>query len=1609
LCGIDVNRRRHDPAFTTYNNAMNGELMAVFQPYRIARLRVSVARFFVALLFACLAPQVYGQNDPVAGGATWNSKCASCHAAGGRPLHAANSVAMLDAVYASGMPGPAIDATEKSNLVAFLGSRLSAALAITVPYNPGGGAASTFNVPDFSPGGAYTIYSSLGAVNANGATINFSNGPPVQVSYTAPVGQCSSTSFTYRGQGGTEPTSTRSASVTITNPSAPVATSNSPPAIAYSTSPTAIPLNLSGTAPTGITIVSQPSVGSVSVSGTTVSYSASNTAYSGTVTFTYRAIGPCGTQSAIATVTLTINPPPVPVITSAATASGTFGQAFTYNTIANNAPTSYALTGTLPPGVTFNTTTGVISGTPTNSGTFNVSITATNVTGASTPRAVTINIALPLPVITSGATINAGSGAAINYTITATNLATSFNATNLPAGLSVNTTTGDITGSVTVPSTQTFNATISATNATGTSNAPLTINISLAAPVVTSGATASGNVGSPFSYQITASDAPTSFAVSGALPAGVTLNTTTGLISGTPTAAGNFNITVTASNASGTSAPRAVAISIVLLPPAITSAATASGTAGSAFSYQIAASGSPTSFSATGLPPGVTVNTATGAISGTPTAAGTFTATVGATNASGTGTRVVTITISNFPVPTAGGISATTAFNTPVTINIGASIGGNFTGAALASQPANGTATINGLVVTYTPNPGFFGTDTFTYTATGPGGTTSPATISVAVATPPAPTAASLTLTTAANTVGTVDLSKGATGVFTSVALATQPTNGTATLSGNIVSYTPNRNFFGTDSFTYTVTGPGGTTAPATVTITVNALPPLAGPLNFILPLNTPTTLDLAPFITGSAISGINVVTNPAHGTVTVNGTRVTFTPAKDYFGADSFTYTAFGIAGASPAATVRVTITGRPDPTKQAAVTGLVAAQIDSADRFAKTQIGNFQSRLESLHRVEESASAPASAPAKKAEGASAPTRAASERGDTNSKTSFLHDSFAAATPRGQALAEPFPFSAEIVSILSSRSLNVAKASDGGGGGGTSSNSGAPSFWIAGTANFGTRDASGNRGELDFTTNGISLGADKRFTRELVAGVGAGLGRDRTDIGTDGSRSKARGYSLVGYGSYQPGAGFYVDSLIGIGSLDFKSRRYVEAINAYANGDRGGRLLFGSVAAGLEMRNNGVLFAPYGRIDFSSSRLNNASESSGGQYALNFTQQTVNSLQGVVGARAESLQPTSFGAMTPRLRLEYRREFRNPGESGVGYADLGGGPQFTFKVPAAARNQLAFGIGSDFIYRNGIKIGLDYEVLHSFNRDNNQSVRLNFTTPLDGRGAPFALSALSLMPQRPQDIQLETGYVFDDNITRSKFADEKLIDRSFNMSVGKGYIFKFDEVDNAFFKKTRAVVTASVGGEKFQNYDGLSRATSSLQGEFLYRPSAEFSAPTFALTAIGTGEYFRSDLRRGYRASLGASVRGPITDRINYLVGVAHNQRFARSSVFSGREHSVRSSLDYALSPTEVVYLNGEYRRGHFISSGRGSLDSLAIADVFIVDDAFPTGFITYRTRGDTFLSTLGYNLGFGERHSLDLSWRRVQSTPEISTSLLRTPKSYIVDQYSIVYLIRF
>src|SRR5690606_9541572 len=122
----------------------------------------------------------------------------------------------------------------------------------------------------------------------------------------------------------------------------------------------------------------------------------------------------------------------------------------------------------------------------------------------------------------------------------------------------------------------------------------------------------------------------------------------------------------------------------------------------------------------------------------------------------------VSVTVGLPNAPTAAATSIATAYETAGSVKLAGA--GVFDAFGPESQPAHGTATLNGDVVTYNPAGGFYGADAFTFTVRGPGGVSAPATVSVTVGLPNAPTAAATSIATAYETAGSVKLA-GA-GVF---------------------------------------------------------------------------------------------------------------------------------------------------------------------------------------------------------------------------------------------------------------------------------------------------------------------------------------------------------------------------------------------------------------------------------------------------------------------------------------------------------------------------------------------------------------------------------------------------------------------------------------------------------------------------------------------------------------------------------------------------------------------------------------------------------------------------------------------------------------------------
>lgn len=225
----------------------------------------------------------------------------------------------------------------------------------------------------------------------------------------------------------------------------------------------------------------------------------------------------------------------------------------------------------------------------------------------------------------------------------------------------------------------------------------------------------------------------------------------------------------------------------------------------------------------------------------------------------------------------------------------------------------------------------------------------------------------------------------------------------------------------------------------------------------------------------------------------------------------------------------------------------------------------------------------------------------------------------------------------------------------------------------------------------------------------------------------------------------------------------------------------------------------------------------------------------------------------------------------------------------------------------------------------------------------------------------------------------------------------------------------TRLRLNGRLNGRKMRKHDGLDRIAASVRGEFQYRPSGEFTAPTFGLFGRSAVEEYDSDIRSGYRYSFGVTARQAITDRISVFGAFERTIREADNPVFETKDYAGRVNIDYSLEQHGVLYAGGEYREGDAVTTvDSTSLFYLEISDVSTLDDAYHNlSLKASRYEAETWLFNLGFNWPLGPRDAIDFSWRYASSSPsnalDDNVADDTGSTSYTSNQLSVTYLMRF
>ncbi len=970
------------------------------------------------------------------------------------------------------------------------------------------------------------------------------------------------------------------------------------------------------------------------------------------------------------------------------------------------APYAFALaSGALPAGLSL-ASDGALSGTPTEVGSFAVTLSATDANGQTGTRAYTLVVNAPSLALAPGAaTFTATQGSAYAQVFSASGGVGPYTyaiSGSVPAGVSLS---GD-TLSGTPTSSGTFGFTIVATD-TGANGAgsPFTVSeayvLAVAAAAVTPDPATlpAADPGAPYSQTLTASGgvAPYAFVLaSGALPAGLSL-ASDGALSGTPTEVGGFAFTVEVTDANDQSGTRAYALVVnaptLALAPGAGTLTLAYGVAGSQ-AFTASGSPGPYSYAITGtLPAGVAFGGDT--LSGTPSEPGSYPVTVTATDTTLTGTGApftvsqsytldvpapaLAIDPATLPDTTAGQAydQALAATGGVAPYGFQVSAGALPDGLALAADGAlAGTTTHAGsfdFTVTATDANGQAGTRDYSVRVAAPTLALGPATLADGAAgvaysqtfvadggiAPYAYAVASGSLPDGLGLDGATGVLSGmptAAGSFDFAIRATDSTGGTAAST--------------TRAYTLVVVAP-------TITITPETLPRGLGGQAYAERLSAAG--GTAPYRFAVSAGAL-----PAGLALAEDG-ALDGMPAAGLF---DFTVTATDALGFTGTRQYAVEIVDRPDPSLDPEVRGLLEAQADSARRFASAQMGNFQQRLETLH--DNRAGAQVSNRLSFVTGQRCADRIGRKPGDPCDTLLASND----AVGMGSGGGDP------------------AIDAEGGTAGGASSPFGA---WIGGVIRSGAQDGRGGGAGADFESDGISAGLDYRFSPAFVLGGGIGLGRDESRVGENGSRVDGDAYALALYASYHPGDRFFLDGLMGYQRLSYDLRRHVTATGGFVEGSRDGSQWFGSLSAGTQYQHDTWQLTPYARVDLSRADLDAYVEHGDPIHSLAHGDMDVDSTTGNLGFRFESRHATDWGAFAPQARLEYQYDFDGDSSASLQYADLLTAPLYNVGLVGFDRSRYMVGLGVMFYLPRGMSLRAEYRGLFGNQGDRDNGFMLNF------------------------------------------------------------------------------------------------------------------------------------------------------------------------------------------------------------------------------------------------------------------------------------------------------
>ncbi len=242
------------------------------------------------------------------------------------------------------------------------------------------------------------------------------------------------------------------------------------------------------------------------------------------------------------------------------------------------------------------------------------------------------------------------------------------------------------------------------------------------------------------------------------------------------------------------------------------------------------------------------------------------------------------------------------------------------------------------------------------------------------------------------------------------------------------------------------------------------------------------------------------------------------------------------------------------------------------------------------------------------------------------------------------------------------------------------------------------------------FDSTEVSAGADVRVTNRLVVGILFGHTEKRVDF--DSARSivdggiRGNGESAFAYAQYETDAAF-VNLALGWQHLSLATRRRITypsnnptipSVDVTSYSNTGSTAFIATLGGGYSFHYKGLTAEPYLNLQNVSTRIAGFTEHSDDGFDIDTPSQTIQSLEGSVGLRAQYAVPNPFGVIVPYVYGEYRHQFRDSSRNiSSGYSGDGGGTDFVLPTDGPVKHYYVVGAGGSVVLKHGLQGFMQY------------------------------------------------------------------------------------------------------------------------------------------------------------------------------------------------------------------------------------------------------------------------------------------------------------------------